>query len=336
MRTAILLAAAALLGGGCSNDVCANVQGTCVALHIDGNGSVATVQINASGQVTESSTATGDVTSLPLVMPVRFHGGVSGAVNLQVIGSINGALIGQGVTTVQVIDGQHTTGAVILAAGGDKVDAGATGGAGGFGGGGTGGFGGGSGGNCQQSGCPSGMMCDATGACVPQMHVPLGGNCAQDGSTVCDSPGGGTAVCAPDNVCRYPCAANADCTARMPMTACLSNYNGPQRYCTIMCDPKGGGGCASGQTCVVDDYYNSITDCVMPDGKNVMNGTCGWSGDCASGYDCYYKAGQDMGTCWALCMAQGQSCTGAPAAGTCQVPTGGHFGVCCPNAMSCL
>jgi hypothetical protein len=342
MRTSLLLLVATMLGG-CGDDVCANVQGTCVALHISGNGSVATVQINATGLINETSTATGDVTALPVVMPVRFHAGVSGPVGLDVIGTIGGSFVGEGTTTVQVIDGQHTTGAVILGGGNsEKADAGATFGDFGIdnGGGGSGGTGGGT--NCNQFGCPSGQFCDtATGSCKPSQVVPPGSACKQDGTISCGGGGAmggiGAVACAPDNICRFTCGATADCTASMPKTECLFNYGGAQKYCTTMCDPMNTPShCPTGYNCDVVDYGTSTTDCLMLDGKNLKNAPCTNALDCAQGYGCYVKAGQLNGTCYAVCMGNLSSCTGAPAAGQCQVPTGQQFGVCCPSGSSCL
>ena len=344
MRVALILVGALALGG-CSNDVCANVQGTCVALHIDGNGSVATVEIDATfsngnpsgGTNMATSMATGDVTSLPLVMPVRFHSGISGATLLAVTASVGGNPVGFGMTTVQVIDGQHTTGAVILENTGGKSDAGVNApdfGAGGAGG--TGGSGGIPGGGCTvDSMCSAGFYCNA-GNCQPAQQVPPGSKCTPGNSAV--QCGGGT-TCAPDLVCRFQCASTTDCTAQRPMSKCETNL-GPQGYCSVSCDPMGGGGCQQGTSCVVIDFTNQVSDCKVPDGKNLPpGGACNPNvDDCSNGESCYVKAGQDMGTCWNNCSGPGTTCTSATGMtnGQCQGPVGSHFDICCPSGMSCL
>jgi hypothetical protein len=327
--TLILLGAVAL--GGCSNDVCADVQGTCIALQLNGNGSVATVDIVSSGALSETSSTTGDITGLPLVMPVRFHSGFSGTVVLDVAASVGGSFVGAGETTVQIVDGKHGAAGVLLGSGGVKLDAGIDAPDQGGGTGGTGGFGGGAAG-CGGGGCPSGFTC-INNSCQPTQKVGNGEVCTQSGSIQCMPP----YTCAPDNICRRPCGADADCMV-MGMSECRSTF-GAMKYCTVMCNPVPGVGgmtmCQSGYSCVVADYATSVTDCVQPDGKNMAPmGSCTTSSDCALNETCYVKSGQLTGTCWGSCYSNGASCQ-FPPNGTCQVP-GSHWGVCCPMSMNCL
>jgi len=343
---ALVVVAGALAIGGCSQDVCANVQGTCVALHIDGGGSVSTVQITATfvgqdatgaGAMTATNAATGDATSLPVVMPVRFHSGISGAVPLAVTATLSGSPVGYGTTTVQVIDGQHTTGAVILQKSNATPDAGAE--LADFGTGGTGGTGGGPGG-CTPATCPSGMYCATDGTCQPAQMVSLGGACDPNNAMQVCRAGGHPAACAPDGVCRATCAGNPDCSSFMPMTACFQFGGAGQGYCSLNCNAvppsPTQNGCMSGMNCVILDYTSSVTDCVKLDGKNLSPGTtCQMDEDCNYGETCYVKAGQASGTCWGNCFSPGAACQ-FPANGTCQAPTGSpKFGVCCPSGMTC-
>jgi len=167
--------------------------------------------------------------------------------------------------------------------------------------------------------------------------APLGGACTPNGAS-CASPG----VCTQDGICRLACATNSDCAVVGGGSECVVNFgvSGGQTYCTSTCQAVMGVGpgvatCPNGSKCVVVDWSASTTDCEFGSSSTT---TCAASNGCAQGDSCYMKpmdAGVSMGTCYGNCYKNGSPCQ-FPQAGTCQVPAGGFWGVCCALGKTCL
>ncbi len=197
-------------------------------------------------------------------------------------------------------------------------------------------------------GCPSGQICDFTGAlgggciCINTQKPPVNGLCgcpACPPDTICATTGqyAGQCVCtntgAPplNSTCGCPagravcgttcCPLGAICATNGPHTGQCICANGGQPPVNGVCScPSGQVAC--GSTCCYDDPAYTCS----ADGQCVCTGaTCGLPNGnhfcCASGQSCC-----GSGTANATCCAAGQVCAGGP---------GAIGSVCCPANQVC-
>jgi hypothetical protein len=108
-----LVLVAALLAAGCTKDPCDGVAGTCVSLHVIGDGisAIDQLSIDLSGAVSAPSQTTPhdkpDRESLPIDVGVSISGSPSGSETLHVVGLVGGGPVGDGFATVDLKPGGH-------------------------------------------------------------------------------------------------------------------------------------------------------------------------------------------------------------------------------------
>lgn len=127
MRAA--LAAAALVLGGCANDACHGVGVTCVALTVDGQGTVDGVELVLSGAASGTMVAPPQAVarSLPVDIALALAHAQNGSLHIGVVGVYLGQVVGSGAVDTMVTVGGHTSARVTLTPGGsiDHGDGGA-------------------------------------------------------------------------------------------------------------------------------------------------------------------------------------------------------------------
>jgi hypothetical protein len=124
---ALVLAAAVVVAGCASNDPCDNVFGACVALTVEGSGSVDTLRLGLSGAVQASRVAPPQqtLTPLPVYLALQLaHANTKsgapftgGDVRIDVEGTRAGASVGSASTHVMLGAGDHVKASVTLSAG---------------------------------------------------------------------------------------------------------------------------------------------------------------------------------------------------------------------------
>ncbi|MGZ3428311.1 MAG: hypothetical protein ACXVCV_16775, partial [Polyangia bacterium] len=125
---ATVVAAAASLGGGCSsNDPCDGVLGACIALTVDGSGSVDTLRLSLSGAASAQRIAPTrqTLTTLPVYLALQLthasqQSGLvfsGGDVRIDVEATRAGAPVGAGSTHVTLGSGDHVAASVTLGSG---------------------------------------------------------------------------------------------------------------------------------------------------------------------------------------------------------------------------
>jgi hypothetical protein len=116
MRAVVLL----VLLAGCGRDVCADLDGTCVALEVHGQG-MADGQIDGL-DITLAGAATGrqiapefaSIASLPVSVALEVPTATAGVLAVHVVAVREGTLVGGGDVSIAIKPGQHVTAAVTL------------------------------------------------------------------------------------------------------------------------------------------------------------------------------------------------------------------------------
>ena len=123
------VAAAAFAATGCQKDVCADIGGACVALHVKSQSPSLTdvdqLAIDGSGfvQVDPLRTPTAPKKmSLPLDVAIGFHQQASGSETIHVLAFLAGNAVGDGSTAVNVTAGKHVDADILLATSFDAPD----------------------------------------------------------------------------------------------------------------------------------------------------------------------------------------------------------------------
>ena len=109
-----LVAAAAFASAGCKKDVCADLGGACVALHLEsaspGLTDVDQLTIDGAGFVQVDPLRTPTVpkrVSLPIDVAVGFHDGAAGNETIHVLAFLGGSAVGDGSANVDIVAGKH-------------------------------------------------------------------------------------------------------------------------------------------------------------------------------------------------------------------------------------
>ena len=125
----VLIAATALAGSGCKKDVCADVGGACIALHVKSQSPSLTdvdqLAIDGSGfvQVDPLRTpTTPKKMSLPLDVAIGFHQQATGSETIHVLAFLAGNAVGDGSAAVEVAAGTHVDADILLATSFDAPD----------------------------------------------------------------------------------------------------------------------------------------------------------------------------------------------------------------------
>jgi hypothetical protein len=125
-----LLVISSLLWIGCDTSVCHDVDGTCVALTVDGSGNVDGVQLALSGAASGTRIApkTADLHALPIDIALQLPSAQTGTLHIDAVGLLLGGAAGAGSVDVPITAGQHQSAHVTLTPGG-VVSGGGDGGA---------------------------------------------------------------------------------------------------------------------------------------------------------------------------------------------------------------
>lgn len=113
MRALALLLA---LCAGCATDPCDGIDGTCVALHVDGSGPIDALAITLSGAAsgTQVVPEISQVASLPVAVALSISQPGSGSLQIYVEGVYLGSVVGVGETAIDLAP--HASATVVLEA----------------------------------------------------------------------------------------------------------------------------------------------------------------------------------------------------------------------------
>jgi len=118
--SALLLAAVLASAAGCDNGACRGVDGTCVALTVEGQGSIDGLSITLSGAASGNKVApkTATLQSLPVEVALQVANASNGTLHIDVVGLLLGGTAGSGSVDVPIRVGAHQSARVKLAPGG--------------------------------------------------------------------------------------------------------------------------------------------------------------------------------------------------------------------------
>jgi hypothetical protein len=104
------------LSASCAQDACAGLDGTCVALTVDGPGQIDGLEIAVSGAATGSQVVppVAAAHALPVDVAVELAHASSGALHLDVIGVFLGTVVGHGTADLTISAGAHASATVRL------------------------------------------------------------------------------------------------------------------------------------------------------------------------------------------------------------------------------
>ena len=118
MTRALAIGALALaaLAGGCGDDVCAGIDGACVALDVRGVGDVDGLDITLSGAASghEVAPRLATVATLPVHVALQLAAPRTGELVIDVVGVRLGEIVGGGTARLQVAPGRHAHATVEL------------------------------------------------------------------------------------------------------------------------------------------------------------------------------------------------------------------------------
>jgi len=120
MRATLILLVALAAAAGCDNSACRGVDGTCVALTVEGAGSVDGLEIALSGAASGTKVVPpiATVSALPVEVGLQLAHASTGVLHIDVGGVLLGDRVGNGSVDVSITSGAHTRATVTLSGGG--------------------------------------------------------------------------------------------------------------------------------------------------------------------------------------------------------------------------
>lgn len=341
-RALVLIALA--LANGCGNDACTGLGGTCIALTVDGAGSVDTLQVVLSGATngTRVAPAQASVGKLPVDVAVQLSTFRGGVVDIAVVGYLAAQPVGAGTTSLPLAAGDHKSARVTLGAGASldlsapsdlavAPDFAAC--------------------NVVAQNCGPGAKCllsSGVGICQADGSKTTGQSCGVAGDdcqhgnqcvTQTDGSRNCLQYCASDGDCTQP-AASAGATPEPKNTPHCYYTTGTSgvKWCTVPCNPvlaAGNDTCGGNLVCQAWGNGSSgiaeATECA-PLGTGGDGAGCARNSDCQHGFGCFTTNGTSR--CRLFCRyGNSADCTGRFPGYSCRVVTGWTmFGDCCPSS----